>query len=951
MNVPVFWRLVWKEYRLQRAFWLAMIVLALLFEWFVLWFMRDKDVAFRTMWLFDVALALSALYALGCGATLFATEHEAGTYDFQRALPVSVGRLLFAKLAFAVASTLAMIGLLWLLAAVLAGGQLPEPQTHGEVWAMWGFATVETLLWGTFFSLLLERPLKAALLAAAAASASVFWIVGTSGLQYFREPYVAAVPYRAGFGAVLAAVTVWLGLRWFRERIVPSPRVGLFGAGGRATARAARALATRLPARYGLLGRLVWQHWRESAGIMAVLVVMVLPLLGTGIYAFVCVGTDSYALVQLRASFWFQLASVTAFAAAPLAGACVFLADQRRRAFRFLVERGVGPMYVWLSRQLTWLIPTLVVTLLAMSVLLLPLLDHAWRTSAIAYWLTTALALVMLAYAAGQIFSMFLSSGILAAVLGVALTVLFYLWAVLMMVLGVPWLWSVWPIPVVLLLATWLRTPYWLLERNTLRAWLPTVLSLAVPLGLIFTAFCLYRVYSVPAVDPGFDPAEFAEPPAPEARVTAEMYRRAMNVYRSPPLQEADDGRMRSPASQPGNPLTSAETTWLEENQKALELVLQATRRTACDFHRQGGRTGYGQRVSGFDVQDDLYGSRGRTGSGQLVLSFDALGMLLVSSARHLESEGDLEEAFQRYAAALRLAAHLRRGTRWPEIADRVERRAHGSLPFWAAHPDQTVDRIRTAIAQLAELERNVPSSSDALKAEHVFVERIIAGELAPGEVLDYIAPGLWEMAFRWLPWERARARRVLNLRTGRSLELLREVESAVRRNQKCPLADYPHFDKAEWLTWERTTPLFDAIYLSRGCFVQGRPYRDYGYPQGYLLAADFARMATRRRAVRLQLGLVGWRIEHGRLPDRLEELVGPFFDELPLDPYTAEPFQDVPDGSPAAALQLLPVAGARETKTVVLADKPYFQSAGRRRRLKCGSDRDFVFPIPPADE
>ena len=39
--------------------------------------------------------------------------------------------------------------------------------------------------------------------------------------------------------------------------------------------------------------------------------------------------------------------------AIPLLGFFAFLADQRRRSFRFLADRGVPPKYVWLSRQLT----------------------------------------------------------------------------------------------------------------------------------------------------------------------------------------------------------------------------------------------------------------------------------------------------------------------------------------------------------------------------------------------------------------------------------------------------------------------------------------------------------------------------------------------------------------------------------------------------------------------
>ncbi|NQT17185.1 MAG: hypothetical protein HQ582_30810, partial [Planctomycetes bacterium] len=226
---PTFRRLVWKEYRLQRAFWISMVVLAGLFFAAVLVLTRERNLAFRTTWLFDVALALSTLYALGCGATLFAAEHEADTYDFQRALPVSGLRLFLSKATFGVASTAAMIGLLWGLAAMLAGGQLPEAQMHREMWALWGFGAAEALVWGTFFSLLLRRPLTAALVAGAVGSMitilAVPLVMGRVW-RYQNDPYLYSVPYQAAFLGLVALATVWLGHRWFREKIVLSRPYG-----------------------------------------------------------------------------------------------------------------------------------------------------------------------------------------------------------------------------------------------------------------------------------------------------------------------------------------------------------------------------------------------------------------------------------------------------------------------------------------------------------------------------------------------------------------------------------------------------------------------------------------------------------------------------------------------------------------------------------------------------
>ena len=280
MNNSIFWRLVWKEYRLQRAFWISMVVLAVLFYAIALVFMREGDPDIRRIWLFDLPLAISALYALGCGATLFATEHEAGTYDFQRALPVSWLRFYFSKVTFAVASTLAMIGLLWGLSVILARGRLPDSETYLELWAFWGPGTLEALVWGTFFSLLLARPLKAAVLAAAAASVSVCFIlciVLNANAHYQHQPYLPSLPYRAALVAMVALATVWLGYRWFRERIIRLPQVGLPRTRRKVPDEAARTLLGLVPTKGSVLGRLVWQHFRQSAGMLAVLTVMVVP--------------------------------------------------------------------------------------------------------------------------------------------------------------------------------------------------------------------------------------------------------------------------------------------------------------------------------------------------------------------------------------------------------------------------------------------------------------------------------------------------------------------------------------------------------------------------------------------------------------------------------------------------------------------------------------------------
>ena len=177
MNRSIFWRVVWKEYRTQRAFWIAMAVLTAFLQLIVvISVIKPTD---RTDLLFHYGLGFPALFALGCGATLFATEHETETYEFQRSLPVSGWRLFLGKVACAVMATSTMIAAFWCLALAFSGGQQPSAEMHGIIWGLWGMAAVEGLVWGIFFSLLSKWPLRAAMLAIAAGSFCVhFSVIG-----------------------------------------------------------------------------------------------------------------------------------------------------------------------------------------------------------------------------------------------------------------------------------------------------------------------------------------------------------------------------------------------------------------------------------------------------------------------------------------------------------------------------------------------------------------------------------------------------------------------------------------------------------------------------------------------------------------------------------------------------------------------------------------------------
>ena len=85
MNTTIFWRLAWKEYRQQRELLIAiaLITLVILGMMLVWSWVENQDVSPAAA--YHVALMMPVFYALGCGATLFAGEHERETFAFLRA--------------------------------------------------------------------------------------------------------------------------------------------------------------------------------------------------------------------------------------------------------------------------------------------------------------------------------------------------------------------------------------------------------------------------------------------------------------------------------------------------------------------------------------------------------------------------------------------------------------------------------------------------------------------------------------------------------------------------------------------------------------------------------------------------------------------------------------------------------------------------------------------------
>jgi hypothetical protein len=242
---------------------------------------------------------------------------------------------------------------------------------------------------------------------------------------------------------------------------------------------------------------------------------------------------------------------------------------------------------------------------------------------------------------------------------------------------------------------------------------------------------------------------------------------------------------------------------------------------------------------------------------------------LLDVSARQLESEGKLDEAWERWMATLRLESRLQDSPV-----------SYYQLPLWAKQPGQTRERIVAAIKQLAEFETTLRPPMYRLKDRYLMVESLVTGgpEALAGHVGSDDASHLipWSM----LSWERRRALRLLNVLTADDLRQFDYFVSGIAEGTPVTrllwYVEPPAGNQyAEWL---KTTPLLSRFFRPGGIGVQ--------------LGREYALEINVRRATHLLMALEAWRADHhGELPERLDQLVGPYLEKLPLDPFTSRDY------------------------------------------------------------
>lgn len=939
-------RFAWKEYRMLRGLWLASAIIAVVIQMMFAWALTQYRQDLINS-LFTVAWSAAALYAVGAAITMFAAETEEHTRDYLRLLPGDWRPIFATKVVIAFASAV-LLGMSLTLTGAWLAGALPSQRDALYILGVAGVAMLEFLAWGLLFSLWWKHPLLAAVAAMAAASFGAQWAILSTTSEnnsWTAEAYVAAVPARLAICLVVFAVDVWLGRRWLYPVPNAKPTSGRAKTASGAVAKAASGVERP---RLKMFGRLLWQTWRESWKAIlvalplsiALVVVALIPAYVSNVHDF------------LRTLPFFALVSPA------LLGALAFRADQKRDHRLFLATHAAWPRYVWFARHVVWLGTVLllgIVIYISGSWIMQSLfrgelqnyLDGHWHYHT--HWLgrefsteapgwaqawrfeymqatyvrgvATAWLAFLAAYGIGQLCSMVFKQTVLAGFLAILLAVVLAAWSVLMYLWEMNPLWFVLPIGIGALLATWLLVPSWILQQNQLKLWLWPAAAIALPLIAVVTLLPATRMAQLNRLTRGLsqfdDPFVKLDAQRDESRNAASQT--ALEYERlGAQIDEKDELILKHFRADVSH----------EKLAELAEQLTELTKRPHC-------------RIPSLHL---LLGQP----AGEYLKK---LTVLLDREAMRLQSQGELDLAFERLIAELRFLGHklqnqlswqfdhiLRLYTPGGNYKEFSGTDLFGTILDWAQAEGQTSERIKEAIIALDRAFTELPRPRDAIYADRERVRRIIREEEPPNSNFQLAA------FFNRLPGEQARALRALDILTGQAWSYAATIEQLIHGTSQ--MEPYGAAKAGQLRNDLRATPWSNLYAISPQMFDRDR----YGYrtanqiadacATSFLVANEFENSGNLRsmliewtdfivqaRALSVQLALIAYSIDHGAYPETLDALVPDYLPKMIHDPYSGEPFHYRSEGLN------LPLASRSELASHPLpditADTPLIWSVG----------------------
>ena len=844
-----FHRMFWKEYRVHRALWLSCFLIGIASQ-LTLGFMALHP-EIRSEFLLGAASFFPVMYAVGCGALLFASEREERTADWLTALSIPPAPSLTAKITFAVASVVALQTVLALFSLALLGG------TSGEnLRTMFLPFALVVLIWSSLGSLLSQRVLMSVPLTFLLALIShllLLYVLVNLSRQPFRmnAPVVLIAVGMLSFCALV--IDIWLGWRWCQGQYTDGSSVENvqswlmeFWKSRSKSGMTKSLLATRVEpeqAWYRTWQRLVWQernreslHWAMLIGGISLSLLMA----WNGRWGESNPGTrDAVALLVIG------VVSLIPFSM----GVLGFRSDANRSQSRFLAFRGISPLSIWMSKQVVWLfrafwLPIAVIAFARCCEAVFAW-DHVMGQRPMASVVSTVIShpwlivwVVLMSYGCGQLGALLFQRTIIAIAFGVMLNVVLMGWLGLIEVLSVPQWWSLGlPVLAMFSITLWQIRP-WLLEDNSWsRKWKLAVALIGAP-SLIVMLLACFRV------------AEAATfPPIDQSLVS--LFQSTRTVSR-PPSSKQESVRLRL-----------EQLSHIEDAGPAVaDEIVELLNHEHVSLEPQYG---YEESVHAYTHK---------------------LKEILDRQADAYLEKGVLDKSLECHLADLRLGRFLSHGSNvygwWSGSI--FQQMTFESLVTWANNPLQTPESIRSAMKSIEAELAKFPSATEGIVATYESDRRtwILSSQAEIIEELTRLKvdaePARLMMFPALLPWERKRA----------DLLMTRDAEF--------------QFATVWSLEHQLQSPKSNAHQSVTKSIEGSELIINHLKNSTYLLrfSPNTLRFSTQSvldrhtsiRAALTRMELIAYRLEHGQLPDRLVQLIPNINGVHLVDPYSGRLFE-----------------------------------------------------------
>jgi len=523
-------RFLWKEYRTQRASWLALLIADALLQVLFLFF-DDPTQRSLAVYPYAVGAVLTVCYAIACGAILFAGEQEDETDRLLQTLPFPVWTMTAGKLLYAVISVLLFAGLsLWggYLVASIAGPQFTRFDWNASVNDAGRVSLLNYFLSGI---LGFAVAVLCSILTGRVMFALIGGAMGMTLLTAISHNYLPVIKHPVDLAAsvLLIGVSVLLVPGWLHNRLrFPElwRRKTAEDAGpsqwNACRLRWLQGLSQRPTAAMRMSGVLLWKELRSAVPIYVIPFLMTAIVLVWQVISrlFVLKGVPE-SLVHLSGNqalaAFVMISSVPAMVMAAAASILSFSGDQTRQRMQFLTDRGAAPMAIWGAKQIVWLLPILLCLALSGAGLAFLLREPLIGDRRVEFEVSTRVESEVVAmysvivfgtvctYAIAQLLSMWIRRTILVVSVSAVAAVAVGMGLFVQLELGIPLWMTAGVFTGTCLCASLFTLEGWLKQTCTWN-WRAVQLAwIVVPLLLMTVTVREWRAFEIPLVNSGFD--------------------------------------------------------------------------------------------------------------------------------------------------------------------------------------------------------------------------------------------------------------------------------------------------------------------------------------------------------------------------------------------------------------------------------------------------------------